>query len=174
MAGIGAISPACYCSHISLQALPPLPLLELLLPNPLLTQGVELAQIRIDPRSCFWATLTKSAIMHASFHIYAKSIHPTCISTVFEALCCLGRSGRILPRIHNLVLIISSCWALEHRAFNSRTTATRANGLLCYQEANPLQSTEDPALLQAPGKLCNNRRMEFVNSSGKERASPTS
>lgn len=77
-----------------------------------------------------------------------------------------------MPRIHNLVLIISSCWALEHRAFSSRTTATRANGLLCYQEANPLQSVEDPALLQVPGKLCNNRRMEFINSSGKERTSP--
>lgn len=176
MAGIGATSPACYCSRISLQALPPLPLLEPLLPKPLLTQGVELAQTRVDPRSCFWATLTKSAIMHTSFHIYAKSTHPTHISTVFKALCSLGRSGWILPRIHNLVLIISSCWALEHRAFSSRTTATRANGLLCYQEANPLQSVEDPAPLQVPGKaqLRNNRRTEFVNSSGKERASPAS
>lgn len=137
MAGIGAISPAHYCSHISLQALPPHPLL----PNPLLTRGVELAQTYINPRSCFWATLTKSAIMHTSFHIYAKSTHPTHISTVFQALCSLGRSGWILPRIHNLVLIISSCWALEHRAFSSRTTATRANGSLCYQEANPSQSS---------------------------------
>lgn len=40
----------------------------------------------VDPRSCFWAALTKRAIMHTSFHIYAKSIHPTRISTVFEAL----------------------------------------------------------------------------------------
>lgn len=174
MAGTGAISPARSCSRIPLQTLPPLPLLEPLLPNPLLAQGVELAQTPIDPRSCFWATLTKSAIMHTSFHIYAKSIHPTHISTVFEALCSLGRSGWILPRIHNLVLIIPSCWALEHRAFSSRTTTTRANGLLCYQEANPLQSTEDPAPLKVPGKaqLHNNRRTEFVNSSGKERASP--
>lgn len=154
--------PSSYCSRISLRALPPLPSPEPLLPNPLLTQGVELAQTHIDPRSCFWATLTKSAIMHTSFHIYAKSIHPTCISTVFEALCSLGRSGWILPRIHNLVLIISSCWALEHRAFSSRTTATRANGLLCYQEANPLQSGEEPAPPQV--QLYNNRRVEFVNS----------
>lgn len=64
----------------------PCPLLELSPPNPQLTQGVELAQTCIDPRSCFWAVLTKSAIMHTSFHIYAKSIHPTRISTVFEAL----------------------------------------------------------------------------------------
>lgn len=76
MAGIGAVSPAYYCRRISLQALPLLPLLEPLLPNPLLTQSVELAQTRVDPGSCFWATLTKSAIMHTSFHIYAKKHQP--------------------------------------------------------------------------------------------------
>lgn len=54
--------------------------------KPQLTQGVGLARTRTDPRSCFWAALTKSAIMHTSFHIYAKSVHPTRISTVFEAL----------------------------------------------------------------------------------------
>lgn len=63
--------------------LPALPSLDAGLPNLLLTQSVELARDRIDPRSCFWVTLTKNAIMHTSFHIYAKSIHPTHISTVF-------------------------------------------------------------------------------------------
>lgn len=87
MAGVGAISPACYCSHLSPQALTaPCPLLEPSPPSPQLTQGVGLARTRTDPRSCFWAALTKSAIMRTSFHIYAKSVHPTRISTVFEAL----------------------------------------------------------------------------------------
>lgn len=131
--GTEVIFPACSC--IPLQVLPPLSLLEALL-----TPGVELAQICIDPRSCLWAMLIRSAIMHTSFHFYAKNIHPTRISTAFEVLCSLGRSGRALTRIHDLVLIVSSCWALERRAFSSRTTATRANRLLCYQEADPLQS----------------------------------
>lgn len=164
-----------YFPSTLLQVLSSLPLLEALIPNPLLTQGAELAQTCINPRSCFWATVTKSVITRTSFQIYARSIHPTHIlSTVFEALCSLGWSGWILPRIHNLVLIIPSCWALEHRAFSLRTTATRANELLCYQEANPLQSAEDPALMQVTGKLLNNKKMEFVNSSGKERVSAAS
>lgn len=93
-----------------------------------------------------------------------------------RALCSLGRSGWILPRIRNLVLIISSCWALEHRAFSSSTTAMRANGWLCYQEANSFQSTRSPAPQWVLGKaqLSNNRGTKLVNSSGIERALPAS
>lgn len=149
---IGAITPAHCCMHLSCRLCMSFPCYihcsqVLCLPRAWSWHGIALSS---DPVSGSCWPRVQSCTLPSTF--MQKVSTPHIFPLYSRALRSLGRSGWILPRIHNLVLIISSCWALEHRAFSSSTTAMRANGWLCYQEANSFSEHDKPCHAVSPGE----------------------